>query len=326
MKKYLLLVMVLCAGITAYAQMATTYKQGNQGPRLVSNDERNICFRTRAKKLFADLNPITHNQSNLNQDPNNPVQISYQQNGLSMNLIPSSNYGGITLVEDGQAVYHEPSASYAYSDGVGTFSYNYVANGNSAVNLMDGLSGNIGDYENFVIRTLDVSSPLDGQTITIRTNNGDISVAQGSRYCLQFCNQYNALIRQIYIYSNDVKVIPLKEFFDDTQISQINSVWLSTAGGYTDHCGSVSVAEAYFISAYDMNNEDYFKDMDDNYIGNAYIHPSYFICSNGVTLDETTGVLNVPGTSYTKTNLVQDMFLIVSQVKGPQRFSQMQVS
>ena len=73
--------------------------------------------------------------------------------------------------------------------------------------------------------------------------------------------------------------------------------------------GSVSVAEAYFISAYNMNIEDYFKDMDDNYIGNAYIHPSYFICSNGVTLDEATGVLNVPGEySYKNDTMTLDAY------------------
>ena len=90
-----------------------------------------------------------------------------------------------------------------------------------------------------------------------------------------------------------VKVIPLHEFFSDDQISNIESVWISTCGGDPFLDADVQIAEAYFISAYNMNDESYFKDMDGNYIGNAYVHPSYFICSNNVTLDETTGVITV---------------------------------
>jgi hypothetical protein len=309
MKKYLLLVFALCTGLTAFAQMATTYRQGSHGEnRLVSADERNICFRSRAKKLYADLDPSTHNQTNLNENPDNPVQISYQENGFRMNIL-YSNFHGFTEVLDGVDYPRDANASYSYNDGVGTFSYNYCRVGNAAINLIDGLNNvNLNDYENFVIRTLDVSSPLDGQIVNIKDGANTHPVAQGSRYCLQFCDVNNNVIRQIYIYSNDVKVVHLKEFFSPTQISNIKSVFLSTAGGDTNLSGSVSVAEAYFISAYDMNNEDYFKDMDDSYIGNAYIHPSYFICSNGVTLDEATGVLNVPGTSYKKASLNEDMY------------------
>ena len=53
--------MNLYAGVSAYAQMATTTEAGNDGvERLISNDERKIHFGSVAKKLYADLNPATH--------------------------------------------------------------------------------------------------------------------------------------------------------------------------------------------------------------------------------------------------------------------------
>lgn len=296
MKKFLLLIMCLYAGASAYAQMATTTEAGNDGTtRLISNDQRKIHFGSVAKKLYADLNPETHQKEGYD---------------FGMNVF----YKDFAGYSDENNVSHEATCSYTYSNGVGTFSSRNNRNGNAAVNLLDNLKGNLGDYENFVIRTLSVSSPREGQSVTITTNGENPhAVEQSARYALQFCDQWNNVIRQAIIYSNDVKVIPLHEFFSDDQISNIESVWISTCGGDPFLDADVQIAEAYFISAYNMNadNDVYFKDMDGNYIGNAYVHPSYFICSNNVTLDETTGVITVgePGAqSYQSANLDASMF------------------
>lgn len=296
MKKFLLLIMCLYAGASAYAQMATTTEAGNDGvPRLISNDQRKIHFGSVAKKLYADLNPDTHKKEGYDFG----MEVYY------------NNFAGYSDENNGP---HEPTCTYTYSNGVGTFSYRNNRNGNAAVNLLDNLKGNLGDYENFVIRTLSVSSPRQGQSVTITTNGQDPhAVEQSARFALQFCDEGNHVIRQAIIYSNDVKVIPLHEFFSDDQINQIKSVFISTCGGDPFLDAEVQIAEAYFISAYNMNadNDVYFKDMDGNYIGNAYIHPSYFICSNNVTLDETTGVITVgePGAqSYQSANLDASMF------------------
>ena len=294
MKKFLLLIMCLYAGASAYAQMATTTEAGNDGnPRLISNDQRKIHFRSVAKKLYADLNP----------------EAQSRNVGRGKTVFPSPDFGGYS---DGDTVYHEPTCTYTYNNGVGTFSYRNVRTGNAAVNLLDNLKGELGDYENFVIRTLSVSSPREGQSVTITTNGEDPhDVVQAARFAVQFCDENNKVIRQAIIYSNDVKIIPLHEFFSDAQIGSIQSVFISTCGGDPYLDADVEIAEAYFISAYNMNDEDYFKDMDGNYIGNAYIHPSYFICSNNVTLDETTGVITVgePGAqSYQSANLDKSMF------------------
>ena len=294
MKKFLLLIMCLYAGASAYAQMATTTEAGNDGvERLISNDQRKIHFGSVAKKLYADLNPETHKKEGYDYD---------------MEVHPN----GFAGYSDENNQYHDATCSYTYSNGVGTFSSRNNRNGNAAVNLLDNLKGNLGDYENFVIRTLSVSSPREGQSVTITTNGEDPhAVDQSARYALQFCDQWNTVIRQAIIYSNDVKVIPLHEFFSPDQISNIESVWISTCGGDPFLDADVQIAEAYFISAYNMNDESYFKDMDGNYIGNAYVHPSYFICSNNVTLDEATGEITVgePGAqSYKSANLDASMF------------------
>ena len=294
MKKILLLIMCLYAGASAYAQMATTTEAGNDGKsRLISNDERKIHFGSVAKKLYADLNPDTHAQNG----------------GRDMSVHPSGDFGGYHDENDNLQY---ATCTYNYDNGVGTFSYRNVFWGNAAVNLLDKLEGKLGEYENFVIRTLSVTSPREGQNVTIRIGGGDPhDYPQAARYAVQFCDKNNAVIREAIIYSNDVKVIHLKEFFTDTQIQEINSVFISTCGANTFLDADVQIAEAYFISAYNMNDESYFKDMDGNYIGNAYIHPSYFICSNNVTLDETTGVITVgePGAqSYQSANLDASMF------------------
>lgn len=295
MKKILLLIMCLYAGVSAYAQMATTTEAGNDGtPRLISNDQRKIHFGSVAKKLYADLNPATHKKEGYDFG----MEVYY------------NNFAGYS--GENKDDYQAPTCTYTYSNGVGTFSSRNNRTGNAAVNLLDDLKGNLGDYENFVIRTLSVTSPREGQSVTITTNGEDShAVEQSARFALQFCDQWNNVIRQAIIYSNDVKVIPLHEFFSDEQISNIESVFISTCGGDPFLDADVQIAEAYFISAYNMNDENYFKDMDGNYIGNAYIHPSYFICSNNVTLDETTGVIRVgePGAqSYQSANLDASMF------------------
>ena len=294
MKKILLLIMCLYAGASAYAQMATTTEAGNDGEsRLISNDERKIHFGSVAKKLYADLNPTTHAQNG----------------GLDMSVHPSGDYAGY---HDENNTLQEASCTYSYNNGVGTFSYRNVFWGNAAVNLLDKLEGKLGDYENFVIRTLSVTSPREGQNVAIRVGGAEPqNYPQSARYAVQFCDKNNAVIREAIIYSNDVKVIHLKEFFTPQQIQEINSVFISTCGANTFLDADVQIAEAYFISAYNMNDENYFKDMDGNYIGNAYIHPSYFICSNNVTLDEATGVITVgePGAqSYQSANLDASMF------------------
>ena len=247
-----------------------------------------------ATMALNDLNPATHKKE------------GYY---FGMDVIKSPDFGGYS---DENNVYQAPTCTYSYSNGVGTFSYRNNRTGNAAVNLLDNLKGKLSEYENFVIRTLSVTSPREGESVTITTYGQDSHDAvQAARFALQFCDENNAVIRKADIYSNDVKVIPLHEFFSDDQIGKIKSVFISTCGGDPFLDADVQIAEAYFISAYNMNDENYFKDMDGNYIGNAYIHPSYFICSNNVTLDETTGVIRVgePGAqSYQSANLDASMF------------------
>ena len=144
MKKFLLLIMCLYAGASAYAQMATTTEAGNDGfERLISNDQRKIHFGSVAKKLYADLNPETHKKEGYDFG----MEVYYK------------DFAGYS---DENNQYHEATCSYTYSNGVGTFSSRNNRNGNAAVNLLDNLKGKLGDYENFVIRTLSVTSPREG--------------------------------------------------------------------------------------------------------------------------------------------------------------------
>ena len=460
MKKYLLFILAICAAFTANAQMATTYKNGAKGSRLVSNDNRNICFRTVAKRLYADLNPATHNKTNLNTNANDPEQISYMQNGLDMNPINSEGFNGFTEVTSveysnetvlntlqyynmngttatttwnvGQSsdtyygsgssdatnyvdltgfdelrIYRDSElgfraffinatgtgtnkidinstnvtwngsyfaidlskvekyndkiylntiksesyginnvvnnitvcnvtnttasrpakCSYTYDSErkVGTFSFANVRTGNSAVNLFDGLKGKISDFENFVIRTLNVTTPYAGQTITIKEYGGAThDQTQTARFCLQFCREDHTVIHEFYFYSDDIKIVQLKEFFKnyngEDQFEAIDEVWLSTAGGDPSLSATVQIAEAYFITPYDLNktsNEfplgEYFYDMDDEYIGNAYIHPSYFMMSNGVNFDDNTGVVSMDMNVYSYVDLNKTMFSNVDE-------------
>ncbi len=460
MKKYLLFILAICTAFTANAQMATTYKNGAKGSRLVSNDNRNICFRTVAKRLYADLNPATHNKTNLNTNANDPEQISYMQNGLDMNPISSSDFNGFTQsygqsvseetvlntlpwieISSGNAVtpdwnmntntdtfygnysgdpshyvdltgydelrvyrnenqgvrcffinaagnatnpvsngtWHEDgkylsfnlsqvekwngkialkcikssgsgvnqytvsnitvckiasndirrsaNCSYSYDADkkVGTFSFANVRTGNSAVNLFDGLKGKISDFENFVIRTLNVTTPYAGQTVTIKDYSGAThDQTQTARFCLQFCREDHTVIHEFYFYSDDIKIVQLKEFFknynDEDQFEAIDEVWLSTAGGDPTLSATVQIAEAYFITPYDLNktsNEfplgEYFYDMDDEYIGNAYIHPSYFMMSNGVNFNDNTGVVSMDMNVYSYVDLNKTMYSNVDE-------------
>ncbi len=453
MKKYLLFIMALCAGFTAHAQMATTYKNGANGSRLVSNDNRNICFRTVAKRLYADLNPETHNKTNLNEDANNPNQISFLQGGSDMIPIKTADFNGFTQnygqtlteetvlntlqwieISSGNAVnpdwnmntntdtfygnlssdpthyvdltdyqelrvyrdsnqgvrcffinaagnginqvsngtWHEDgkylsfdlsqvekwndkialkaiksnytsdysitnitvckmvsnnmsrtaNCTYSYDTDrkVGTFSFANVRTGNAAVNLFDGLKGKISEYENFVIRTLNVTTPFDGQTITIKDYDGTThAIDQTARFCIQFCREDHSVIHELFFYSDNIKVIQLKEFFknynDEDQFEAIDEVWISTAGGDPSLCATVQIAEAYFITPYDLNKHDatyplgeYFYDMDDQYIGNAYIHPSYFMMSNGVNFNSETGYVSMDMNVYTYNDLQKTMY------------------
>ncbi len=438
MKKYLLLIMALCAGFSAYAQMATTLKNGVNGPRLVSADDRNICFRTVAQKIYADLNPTTHpggmyvvrsdnfggftevlstsvtdevvlntlqyynmngttanatwnvgsssdtyygsgsssasnyvdlseyNELRIYRDSNDGFRaffinsdasgtteinasnqlVSWNDNDkyfainlsgvekyngkIYLNTIKSSEWGVNNTVNNisvcklsSNTIQRQPNCSYSYdaTTKVGTFSYSNVRTGNAAVNLLNNLQGNIADYENFVFRTLNVTSPLDGQTITIRDYNGNThDMEQTHRYCLQFCDVNNNVIHDFYIYSDDMKIIQLKEFFTDEEFNKINSVWLSTAGGDTDLSATIQVAEAYLITPYNLDKSspefplgEYFYDMDDAYIGNAYIHPSYFMMSNGVNFNEETGYVWMDMNVYSYTDLNKSMYSNVDE-------------
>ncbi len=434
MKKYLLFIMALCAGCSAFAQMATTYKKGTHGEqRLVSADERNICFRTTAQRLEADLNPSTHsggmsvikssdfngftevtsveysNETVLNtlqyynmngttatatwnvgqssdtyygsgsSDATNYVDLTgfdelriYRDSELGfraffinaagtgtnkidinstnvtwngsyfaidlskvekyndkiyLNTIKSESYGinnvvnNVTVCNVTNTTASRPAkCTYTYDSErkVGTFSYSNVRTGNAAVNLMNNLKNVISNYENFVIRTLNVSTPLEGQTVKIHNYDGSVVTRdQTNRYCLQFCDENNNVLHQAYIYSEDIKIIPLHEFFSDEDFAKINSVWLSTAGGDTDLSATIQVAEAYLISAYDLNRGtdtnnyakgEYFYDMDDKYIGNAYIHPSYFMMSNGVLFDDQTGQVSMDMNVYSYVDLNKTMY------------------
>lgn len=438
MKKYLLFIMALCAGLNMSAQMATTMKQGLKGERLVSDDHRNICFRTLAKRMEADLNPATHQASagytmdvikssdfhgfteavgdvattnetvlntlpyfyngnqttpawnmnvttdtyygNQSGDPVRYVDLTgydqlriyrsnntgfraffYKADGSAGNntysnassnvtwnsegkywavdlsqvekyngkiyliAIKSSSYNvsdevqNITVCNMSQpTIAREANCTYTYdaNSKVGTFSFANVRTGNAVVNLFYGLKGKLADYENFVIRTLNVSSPLNDQIVTIKEYNGDThNSAQTHRYCLQFCDEYNNVLHDAYIYSEDMKVIPLREFFTDDEFNKINSVWLSTAGGDVSFSSTIQVAESYFISAFDLNKTsadyplgEYYYDMDDQYIGNAYIHPSYFMLSNGVNFDTNTGEISMDENVYSYLDLTKAMY------------------
>ena len=92
--------MCLYAGVSAYAQMATTTEAGNDGtPRLISNDERKIHFGSVAKKLYADLNPDTHAQNG----------------GLDMSVHLSGDFGGY---HDGDDNLQNATCTYNYDNGV----------------------------------------------------------------------------------------------------------------------------------------------------------------------------------------------------------------
>ena len=474
MKKYLLFILAICAAFTANAQMATTYKNGTKnginGPelvsRLVSADDRNICFRTVAKRLYADLNPATHNVQDLNTDANDPDQINFTQGGWSMAIdgavngfssaqtkalkseqslrdltyyqisggnaasvnpvwnvsddgsiedptiygnenVTTSNYVNLTDYEelriypnskgdkddflafffnaDGSnystinstsltwkdnyyaidltqqkmtggsnsgrvfliaikgpnantgakikkitvcnysytTINGSANCSYTYDADrkVGTFSFTNVLTGEARVNLFDGLKGklSVDNFENFVIRTLNVTTPYKG--VAVQTSNGSSLESQTARYCIEFCDENHQTIHEAYIYSEDMKIIPLKEFFKTyngvDQFDAIDEVWIKAVGGGPTLCATVQIAEAYFITPYDLNRGvggteyplgEYFYDMDDAYIGNAYIHPSYFMMSNGVNFDDETGVVSMDMNVYSYLDLNKTMY------------------
>ena len=116
MKKFLLLIMCLYAGASAYAQMATTTEAGNDGvERLISNDQRKIHFGSVAKKLYADLNPETH-----------------KKEGYYFGT--EVYYNNFTGYSDENNDYQAPTCTYSYSNGVGTFSYRNNRNGTAMLN------------------------------------------------------------------------------------------------------------------------------------------------------------------------------------------------
>ena len=118
MKKFLLLIMCLYAGASAYAQMATTTEAGNDGvERLISNDQRKIHFGSVAKKLYADLNPDTHQKEGYDFD----MRVFYK------------DFAGYS---DENNQYHEATCSYTYSNGVGTYYRTDVEEANTTVQLL----------------------------------------------------------------------------------------------------------------------------------------------------------------------------------------------
>ncbi len=239
----------------------------------------------------------------------------------------------ITVCQLSPATIFRPAkCTYTYDPvrEVGTFSYSNVRTGNAAVNLFNNLKGKLTGYENFVIRTLNCTTPLTnvnqtdkygayvGDYVDIRDYNGNVhGVQQTHRYSLQFRDENNEVIHEAVIYSEDMKVIQLKEFFSDDQFNNINSVWFSTSGGDTDLSATIQIKEAYFITPYNLNYKGenneyplgmYYYDMDDEYVGNAFIHPSYFMMTNGVTVDEVTGVIELNPQVYAYQDLCASMY------------------
>lgn len=299
MKKILLLIMCLYAGVSAYAQMATTTVDG----KVVSNDDRKICFRTVAKRLDVNLNPAANGGD-------------YRWDKMALNDDGTTAFGedlhGVGAGGSGVA-YPGNTPSYCtykyvydndYQQFVGRLQYENVLTGKRVVNLFCNLNTNGYDegklidngkliYHNFVIRTLNVDSPVAGMTVG--------SEKQGARYCIQFCEGANNVLKEMFIYSDNVKVVHLDEFMTPEEIGRINTIWLATCGGGTHLSATVDVAECYLISGCDMNDTDngnlplgsHFYDMDNLYTGNAYFHPSYFIKSNYITFDDNRGVVTV---------------------------------
>ena len=251
----------------------------------------------------------------------------------SVNSWTPSVVKNITACQLSPATISRPAkCTYTYDPvrEVGTFSYSNVRTGNAAVNLFNNLKGKLTGYENFVIRTLNCTTPLTnvnqtdqygayvGDYVDIHEYNGDVhGMQQTHRYCLQFCDENNAVIHEAVIYSENMKVIQLKEFFSDDQFNNINSVWFSTSGGDTDLSATIQIKEAYFITPYNLNYKGenneyplgmYYYDMDDEYIGNAFIHPSYFMMENGVTVDEVTGVIELDPQVYAYQDLCASMY------------------
>lgn len=302
MKKILLLILCMYSGVSAYAQMATTTVDG----KVVSNDDRKICFRTVAKRLDVNLNP--------DEDGG-----SYRWDKMALKDDGTTEFGeelhGVGA-GGSEFVYPDNTQSYCtykyvydddYKQWVGRFQYENVLTGKRVVNLFRNLNtdgfdeGKLIDngkliYHNFVIRTLNVDSPVAGMTVG--------SDKQGARYCIQFCEGADNVLKEMFIYSDNVKVVHLDEFMTPEEIGRINTIWLTTAGGGTHLSATVDVAECYLISGYDMNDTDngnngtlplgsHFYDMDDLYTGNAYLHPSYFIKSNYIDFDNDRGVVTV---------------------------------
>ena len=245
----------------------------------------------------------------------------------------ANTVSNITVCQLSPATISRPAkCTYTYEPvrEVGTFSYSNVRTGYAAVNLFNNLKGKLTGYENFVIRTLNCTTPLTnvnqtdqygayvGDYVDIRDYNGNVhGMQQTHRYCLQFCDENNAVIHEAVIYSENMKVIQLKEFFSDDQFNNINSVWFSTSGGDTDLSATIQIKEAYFITPYDLNYKGenneyplgmYYYDMDDVYLGNAFIHPSYFMMENGVTVDEVTGVIELDPQVYAYQDLCASMY------------------
>lgn len=299
MKKILLLILCMYSGVSAYAQMATT----TVGGKVVSNDDRKICFRTVAKRLDVNLDPKA------NGGKYRMEKMALNDDGTTVNGedLHGVGAGGSEFVYPGNTpsyctykyVYDEDYQQY-----VGRFQYENVLTGKRVVNLFCNLNTNGYDegklidngkliYHNFVIRTLNVDSPVAGMTVG--------SDKQGARYCIQFCQGSNNVLKEMFIYSDNVKVVHLDEFMTPEEIGRINTIWLTTASGGTHLSATVDVAECYLISGYDMNDTDngnlplgsHFYDMDNQYTGNAYLHPSYFIKSNYIDFNNDRGVVTV---------------------------------
>jgi len=123
-------------------------------------------------------------------------------------------------------------------------------------------------YENFVIRVSGLS--------------------EGGVYSVQFLDENGVELHKFTYWKDDVHISPLRSLFSTDEINRIHQVRLIGRG----NSGSLTLEEAYFISAYkgltEKNENGVYKgflDKDGIDIGNAYIDPSYLIRSNRLWVD-----------------------------------------
>ena len=191
------------------------------------------------------------------------------------------------------------------------------------INAAIGSSSLLEKFENFVIRVYDLKDYPNGTS--------------GASYSIVFKDAYNNEVCHLNFWKEDTHIAPLLslrkkdsqgvyQLLTKNEINSIKNVYIKCIGGN----GQLQLAEAYFISAYQLD----FTDNDNTHvdIGNAYIDPSYLIRTNRLWVeiddDRSFTIKLTPGTEraflyfslpYYGIDMSQVSYTTIDVVRNPQQ-------